>query len=150
MTLKRGFQFEFEIPSGWRDDSDSPRRIVVHGPHDEELIVSGAVVAERAPGATGRQDQVRTLFDRTVLVAKSVLEKQGLQKVDEHQPDWDAELPVYRLSALSPDAKVAFLQAVAQGTAGVLYMTLESPIDQDPQASFSRFISSVRTVSFTA
>jgi hypothetical protein len=83
VTLKRGFQSEFEIPSGWRDDSESPRRIVVHGHHDEELIVSGAVVAERAAGATGRQDRVRTLFDRTVLVAKSLLEKRGLYKIDE-------------------------------------------------------------------
>lgn len=146
MIKKEGFAFEFELPDDWSDDSGDGPQVVAHGPHDEELIVSGAVISgaeSRAGIAPVRQAVLNNAFqaiaggaDHPELKITKTLNRE----------DAGVGLECWTIHAETTDAATLFLQAVVGGDRSVMIATIEGPNQEFTFEAFQSFLKGVRQV----
>ena len=142
---KTGLLFEFDEPAGWSRFREGDR-YVFHGPNREELIVQGVLTV-----GDGSPEQRKVAADRALQDAidaatrtaadPALVLKQGLTKQLERPP-----LEVWSIDAVTQDASIRFLQAVASAPGGVLLVTLECAESPRALEIFRSFIGSIHLV----
>ncbi len=143
--MKQGFAFEFDPPRGWLDFKDGDR-FVFQGPHDEELIVSGAVVTGQGNPAT--YAAIREALRRNAI--NSMTSAVNVPDVRVVSPLREATTPqglrAWYLDAETSDRSTTFLQATIEAEGGVLLVTFEAPRSEGNHAVFQDFVEHVQPV----
>jgi hypothetical protein len=122
----RSHRFEFDAPDGWQAQQDSGR-LTLHGPQNEELIVSGVVQT-----GAGRSEDAASLTGQLLENAKK-----GMRAAAAH-PDLELIWDIRRDESIGPiecwtthsetrDRSVMFSQAAFVRPGAVLLLTFEAP-----------------------
>lgn len=141
--MKQGFAFQFDPPPGWLELRDGDR-LIYHGLKDEELIVSGAVIAGQGSASSYKQIR-RSVIANAIEAMNRAVSHPELRVVTGVAESWTAQnLRCWVVDAETVDCATMFLQAAVEAEAGVLLATYESPSDPDARRVFATFINGVR------
>ena len=143
--LKVGTHFQFPVPEGWKDTKEG-FRIVMKGPRQEALIVSGYFIQGEGPGKEKCSLEDR-IFQNTISAAYSTVADAELVIDSElARDDTIANLPCWTLLSHSVKEDLFFGQAIFRNS-GVLFVTFEGPADEKSLADFRRFLNNVEAAS---
>lgn len=142
---KRGFRFEFDVPDDW-EQSKSGNQFVFHGPQEEELIVSGALLqgeGTEAQVAAAREQLIKNALQAVSNAAAhpDLVTIKDLRKDDNAS---GSDLDCWTIASQTKAGDVQFLQAALSNGWGVLLATFEAPSLPEATDFFRNFLRSVR------
>lgn len=141
--MKQGFAFEFDPPSGWNDFRDG-NRFVFHGPEEQELIVSGAVIAGHGSSASYEEIKDDLVANAIQAMKRAVDDPDVVIKNEITESVTAQNLRSWSMDAETRDRAIIFLQTAVEAEGGVLLATLEAPYDESARRIFKDFINGVR------
>ena|SRR5437762_11329887 len=133
--------FEFELPANWTYVAEG-RRLVCHGPDDEELIVSVSSV-ENAGGGPG-DVFVDQLFENALIAMRKTLADPELVVVRDVAIEPSSSVVCSLSVARTSDNSVLFSQFAFRSVAAVLFATLETGYSPRHMEIARSFLGSVR------
>jgi hypothetical protein len=142
---KVGTVFTFDAPTGWESIQEGSR-YVFHGPNQEELIVSAALI-QGIGASSGLAEAQQRLLQNAEQSARNAASHAALKVTQPYQRNASiSKVECWTLLAQTSDGDTVFYQAVFRAPRGVLLATLEAPNNASAEKVFDRFINSVAVI----
>jgi len=141
--IRRGHNFEMEIPDGW-EETRVANRYIYHGPQKEELVVSGTALE-----GGGSEEEIRAAGRRALEAALEAMRKAAahpeLERIKELARDESISgKDCWTIVSRTKDETTLFSQAAVMNRRGVLLLTFESANSPEALAIFRAVLLGVR------
>jgi hypothetical protein len=141
--LIRSHRFQFDVPDGWRAEQENGR-LALHGPEDEELIVSGTVITKIEQG-TDLAALTSELLENAKKAMRAATDHPDLQVIWPARRDPSiGQVECWTSHAETRDKGVMFSQAAVIGSGSMLLITFEAPNDLPHHEVLMKLLKSVR------